>query len=80
MQIWWATIRHRIHMSLPYPSCEWYISCPFLILRRASGLLLCLWWFLSRGIIWLEDLLLSYFCDWFLDGKMTARLTTRGVC
>ena len=27
-----------------------------------------------------DDLLLKHFCGGFLDGKMTTRLTTRGVC
>ena len=80
IEIWWATIRYGIKMSLSYPSCKWYINCPFLVLRRGWGLLLWLWWFLNRGIIWSDNLLLRHFCGGLLDGKMTGRLRTNIMC
>ena len=80
IQLWWATIRHCIQMSLCYPSCEWYITCPFLVVCRAWELLLWLWWFLKYIVVFksrnnmVGRFFIRHFCGGLLDGKMTARL------
>ena len=68
IQPWWATARQCSHVSLPYPSSEWYITCLVSVVCGAWGLLL---WFLvafsengfivktNRGIVWSEGLLLG---------------------
>ena len=31
IRLWWATARRCSHMSLTYPSSEWYITCTILV-------------------------------------------------
>lgn len=65
-------------MSLPYPFCERYISCPFRVVCGEWDLLLSLPWdFLKNGfkVNWgFVRFAIKHLCDGFLYGEMAAWL------
>ena len=59
--------QHCIQMSLPYPSCEWYIACP-------SCVVSCCDFGGFGGWILVERFAIKHFCSGFLDAKMATKL------
>ena len=55
IQRWWANNRYCIWISVPYLSCEWYITWPFCVVSRAWGLLLWLGGFDVYSSFWIEQ-------------------------